>query len=131
MGAALFGVADLVKFAEQNDKLKISGAVDRYAQTVADQLRSWWRANPYLSGVHWTSGIELGVRLVSSGNVEHGVRLLRSVRPSLWPPSSCIGHARTASRSAMRTHLYRPTYAAGSMPSATRMPSWRLPPRGA
>jgi hypothetical protein len=38
---------------------------DRYAETVANQLRSWWRANPYLSGVHWTSGIEAGVRLLS------------------------------------------------------------------
>ena len=38
---------------------------ERYAQTVADQLRSWWRANPFLSGVHWTSGIEVGIRLLS------------------------------------------------------------------
>jgi hypothetical protein len=36
-----------------------------YADAVADQLRSWWRANPFLSGVHWTSGIEIGVRLLS------------------------------------------------------------------
>ena len=27
---------------------------------MAAQLRSWWRRNPFLSGVHWTSGIELG-----------------------------------------------------------------------
>jgi hypothetical protein len=38
---------------------------DVYAETVDRQLRSWWAANPFLSGVHWTSGIELGVRLVS------------------------------------------------------------------
>lgn len=38
---------------------------DVYADVVADQLRSWWSANPFLSGVHWTSGIELGVRLIS------------------------------------------------------------------
>jgi hypothetical protein len=37
----------------------------RYADVVAAQLRSWWGANPFLSGVHWTSGIELGVRLTS------------------------------------------------------------------
>jgi hypothetical protein len=36
-----------------------------YAQRVADQLRSWWQENPFLSGVHWTSGIELGIRLIS------------------------------------------------------------------
>ena len=38
---------------------------DRYAEVVAAQLRSWWVANPFLSGVHWTSGIELGVRVTS------------------------------------------------------------------
>jgi Heparinase II/III-like protein/Heparinase II/III N-terminus len=38
---------------------------EAYAERVADQLRSWWRENPFLSGVHWTSGIELGVRLIS------------------------------------------------------------------
>jgi hypothetical protein len=37
----------------------------RYADFAAAQLRSWWRCNPFLSGVHWTSGIELGVRLLS------------------------------------------------------------------
>jgi hypothetical protein len=38
---------------------------DRYAAVTAAQLRSWWAANPFLSGIHWTSGIELGVRLTS------------------------------------------------------------------
>ncbi len=38
---------------------------ERYAETVAEQLRSWWPANPFLSGVHWTSGIEIGIRLLS------------------------------------------------------------------
>jgi hypothetical protein len=38
---------------------------ERYATVVASQLRSWWRENPFLSGVHWTSGIEIGVRLTS------------------------------------------------------------------
>jgi hypothetical protein len=37
----------------------------RYAEFAAAQLRSWWERNPFLSGVHWTSGIELGVRLLS------------------------------------------------------------------
>ncbi|HMK62473.1 MAG TPA: alginate lyase family protein [Acidimicrobiales bacterium] len=36
-----------------------------YADAVARQLRSWWRENPFLSGVHWTSGIEVGVRLIT------------------------------------------------------------------
>ena len=38
---------------------------DKYANRVAEHLRSWYEENPFLSGVHWTSGIELGVRLVS------------------------------------------------------------------
>jgi hypothetical protein len=42
----------------------LTGA-EPYAQRVADQLRSWWASNPFLSGVNWTSGIELGVRLIN------------------------------------------------------------------
>jgi len=41
------------------------GGDERYAEAAAAQLRSWWAANPFLSGIHWTSGIELGVRLLS------------------------------------------------------------------
>lgn len=37
----------------------------RYAERVADHLKSWWAANPPLRGVHWVSGIELGIRLLS------------------------------------------------------------------
>ena len=38
---------------------------DAYAERAGAQLRSWWAANPFLSGVNWTSGIELGVRLIN------------------------------------------------------------------
>ncbi|GAA3088879.1 hypothetical protein JOF29_007993 [Kribbella aluminosa] len=38
---------------------------DRYAERVADHLNDWWRTNPFLSGVHWASGIEIGLRLIS------------------------------------------------------------------
>ena len=38
---------------------------ERYADRVAEQLRSWWQENPFLSGIHWTNGIELGIRLIS------------------------------------------------------------------
>jgi hypothetical protein len=37
----------------------------RYAERAADHLRSWWEGNSFLSGIHWTSGIELGIRLIS------------------------------------------------------------------
>jgi hypothetical protein len=49
-----------------------------YARRVGDQLRSWWRENPFLSGVHWTSGIEVGIRLISLAWIR---RLLDE-----WPP---------------------------------------------
>lgn len=38
---------------------------DAYAHRVADHLKSWWAANPPMRGVHWLSGIELGIRLLS------------------------------------------------------------------
>jgi hypothetical protein len=38
---------------------------ERYAVRTASHLRSWWAQNPFLSGVHWTSGIEAGIRLIS------------------------------------------------------------------
>jgi hypothetical protein len=36
----------------------------RFADRAAAHLRSWWQANPPLCGIHWVSGIELGLRLV-------------------------------------------------------------------
>ncbi len=36
-----------------------------YAETAARHLQSWWEHNPVLRGLHWTSGIELGIRLIS------------------------------------------------------------------
>ena len=38
---------------------------ESYARRVADHLESWWQENPFLSGVHWTNGIEVGIRLIS------------------------------------------------------------------
>ncbi|MCU8589435.1 alginate lyase family protein [Streptomyces sp. A13(2022)] len=38
---------------------------ERYAERVDRHLRSWWASNAPLRGVHWTSGIELGIRLLS------------------------------------------------------------------
>lgn len=37
----------------------------RYAERVARHLRSWWRENPFLRGIHWVSGIEVGMRLIA------------------------------------------------------------------
>ncbi|MEU6271769.1 alginate lyase family protein [Streptomyces populi] len=38
---------------------------ERYAERVAAHLRSWWAVNTPLRGAQWTSGIELGIRLLS------------------------------------------------------------------
>jgi hypothetical protein len=43
---------------------RLSGDV-RFAEHAAVHLRSWWRANPPLRGVHWLSGIEIGMRLIA------------------------------------------------------------------
>ncbi len=40
-------------------------ADERYAHRVASHLESWWRDNPFLTGPHWISGIEIGIRLIS------------------------------------------------------------------
>ncbi|HZT88503.1 MAG TPA: alginate lyase family protein [Stellaceae bacterium] len=53
---------------------------ESFAQRVADHLQSWWRENRFLRGIHWTSGIELGVRLIS------WVWLRRLLAD--WPPVS-------------------------------------------
>jgi hypothetical protein len=36
----------------------------RFARRAAEHLTSWWRRNPPLRGIHWLSGIELGMRLI-------------------------------------------------------------------
>ena len=36
-----------------------------FAERAARHLDSWWRENPFLCGIHWTSGIEIGIRLMS------------------------------------------------------------------
>jgi Heparinase II/III-like protein/Heparinase II/III N-terminus len=38
---------------------------ERYATLVDGQLRAWWRKNPVLTGINWSSGIELGIRMIS------------------------------------------------------------------
>lgn len=38
---------------------------ERYARAAAEMIQSWIRANPFLAGIHWASGIELGMRLIA------------------------------------------------------------------
>jgi hypothetical protein len=37
----------------------------RYAIRIAEHLGSWWQANPVLTGIHWSSALEIGLRLIS------------------------------------------------------------------
>lgn len=43
----------------------MSSAIAATPSRALAHLRSWWRANPPLTGIHWVSGIELGVRLIA------------------------------------------------------------------
>jgi hypothetical protein len=38
---------------------------ERFAVRVDRELRNYWAATPFLRGIHWTSGIELGIRLLA------------------------------------------------------------------
>ena len=55
---------------------------ERYARRIADHLQSWWRENPFLTGPHWVSGIEIGIRLVAWVWIR---RLLRE-----WPEAASL-----------------------------------------
>jgi hypothetical protein len=37
----------------------------RFAERIEADLRNFWRRNPFLTGIHWTSGIEIAIRLIS------------------------------------------------------------------
>jgi hypothetical protein len=41
------------------------GCDDGFAERALAHLTSWWNANPPLTGVHWVSGIEIGMRLIA------------------------------------------------------------------
>lgn len=69
---------------------------DRYAAAVDRQLRDWWQANPNLSGVHWTSGIEIGIRLISWTWIR---RLLDA-----WPGTSALFEANDAAANQIWWH---------------------------
>jgi len=45
--------------------LAYAGNAEQHADAIARALTSWLRENPYLSGVNWTSSLELGIRIVS------------------------------------------------------------------
>ncbi len=70
----------------------------QYAERVDAHLRSWWSKNPFLSGVHWTSGIEAGLRLISWAWVR---RLLDG-----WEGTADLFENNEASRAQIWWHLH-------------------------
>jgi hypothetical protein len=69
---------------------------EKYAHRVAGQLRSWWRENPFLSGIHWTNGIEVGIRLISLAWIR---RLLDD-----WPGATVLFEDDTLAVQQIRWH---------------------------
>jgi hypothetical protein len=69
---------------------------EAYAHRVDEQLRSWWQENPFLSGVHWTSGIEVGIRLISFAWIR---RLLDS-----WPGAAGLFEHNPLAAAQIRWH---------------------------
>jgi hypothetical protein len=69
---------------------------DRYAETAARQLRSWWAQNPFLSGIHWTNGIEVGQRLIAWVWIR---RLLDA-----WPGAAALFEENPEALSQIRWH---------------------------
>lgn len=64
---------------------------DRYARAAGQQITDWIRHNPPLRGLNWTSGLELGVRLISWAWCFHLLRghpvweEVFSPESSFWP----------------------------------------------
>ena len=69
---------------------------EAYAERVAEQLRSWWEENPFLSGVNWASGMELGIRLISLAWIR---RLLAG-----WPAVADLFEANAVAVRQIRWH---------------------------
>ncbi|HEX4113399.1 MAG TPA: alginate lyase family protein [Stellaceae bacterium] len=69
-----------------------------FADLAAAQLRGWWQANPFLAGIHWSSGIECGLRLVAFAWTR---RLLAS-----WPGAADLFEKSALAREQIYNHQF-------------------------
>jgi hypothetical protein len=57
-----------------------------YRDEIGAELESWWEQNPFLSGINWTSALEVAFRALSWLWIDHlvGASLEESMRGRLW-----------------------------------------------
>jgi hypothetical protein len=111
---------------------------DRYARAAADMTQSWVRANPFLAGIHWASGIEIGMRLIAfawtrrlladwpdaAAHFENNAAFARAVVQHQW----LLAHRRSYGSSANNHLIYEMAglYVSTScMPWHAQAPAWR------
>ena len=100
----------------------------RYAERAGSHLRSWWQENPFLSGIHWTSGIELGNPADLMGLDPSAARRLGatsracSIRTS-WPASKSGGTRPTCPGSVAAAR--QPTTMSSPRRPGSLLPRWR------
>ena len=69
-----------------------------FAELAAEQLRSWWEANPFLTGIHWAAGIECGLRLTAFAWAR---RLLAT-----WPGVTALFEESSLARDQIYNHQF-------------------------
>jgi hypothetical protein len=57
-----------------------------YSEEIEAELQSWWEQNPFLSGINWTSALEVAFRALSWLWIDHlvGASLDEGLRRRLW-----------------------------------------------
>jgi len=111
---------------------------DRYARAAVGQIQSWINANSFLSGIHWASGIELGMRLGAFAWVrrlledwpeapehfEDNVSFARTIVQHQW----LLAHRRSHGSSANNHLIYEMAglyVSASCMPWSAQSAGWR------
>jgi hypothetical protein len=111
---------------------------ERYAIAAAAQIESWIAANPFLHGINWSSGIEIGMRLIAfvwtrrlleswphvRDHFEQNVRFVETVFLHQW----VLARRHSDGSSANNHLLYEMAgllIAASAMPWFAHSPTWQ------